>query len=198
MKNSEFYLFIGINDIPWDRMVHWYGRASNFPELLKNLLSEDLAIQQSSINEIKNKIEHQDGIIMVTPFTLIFLFRTITIDKTKIDKIANDILDTILVCLEATKFQLKFYSNPPIEGEIKTIAELLSEKYLWKEFESEEHDEINWEEYDYSEEHYYWLDYTIDIARFFTPVIDPFCTNKFYLEKARKIRIIVNPPINYI
>ena len=198
MKNSEFYLFIGINDIPWDRMVHWYGRASNFPELFKNLLSENLAIQQASINEIKNKIEHQDGIIMVSPFTLIFLFRTLTINKTKIEKIINDILDTILICLKAAKFQLEFYSKLPIGNNIKSIEELLSEKYLWKEFESAEQDEINWEEYNYRGEYYYWLDYTIDIVRFFTPVIDPFCINKFYVEKAREVRFIANSPINYI
>jgi len=198
LKNSEFYLLVGINDIPWDRTVHWYGRASNFPGLLKNLISEDLTIQQSSINKIKNNIEHQDGIIMATPFTLIFLYRILSVDKTKIDGILNDILDTILVCLEAAKFQLDLYSENPIDNNITSIKELLSEKYLWKKFESEEQDEINWKEYDYSEEHYYWLEYTINIANFFTPVIDPFCIDKFYVEKARKIGMIANQPKRYI
>ena len=196
MNNREFYLFVGVNDVPWDRIQHWYGRASNFPTLFKQLLSKDEVVQKEAIDEIKNKIEHQDGVIMATPFTLLFLFRVLTIDKKKIEKILNDILDTILVSLQAAKFQMDNYES--ISNKMITIYELLSEKHLLPAFESEEQDEIIWEEYDYSEEWYYWSYYTIHIAQSFISIIDPLCMNKFYIEKARKIRMLADPPKNYL
>lgn len=168
MTDKEFYFSVGINDIPWDRIVHWYGRSTDFPAYFYDILSNQPERQKVAIEKIGINIEHQDGIMMATPFTLIFLFRLLSFDN--INK--KQILDKILNVAKATKFQFQLYETrdtTPIT--IGSINDLLSEKYIWKKFESEEQDEINWEEFDYSDEHYYWLKYTFDIIRTFSSVI---------------------------
>lgn len=165
--DKEFYLSVGLNDIPWDRLVHWYGRSTDFPAYFYDILSDQSERQKEAINKIGINIEHQDGIMMATPFTLIFLFRLLSFDNTN----KKQILDKILTVAKATKFQFELYENQEIPATIHSIQELLGEKYIWATFESELQDEINWEEYNYSDEHYYWLKYTFDIIRTFLPVL---------------------------
>lgn len=167
MTDREFYFSVGINDIPWDRIVHWYGRATDFPAYFYDILSDQPERQKVAIEKIGINIEHQDGIMMATPFTLIFLFRLLSFEN--INK--KQILEKILTVAKATKFQFQLYETQDIPITIGSISELLSEKYIWEKFESEEQDEINWEEFDYSAEHYYWLKYTFEIIRTFSSVM---------------------------
>ena len=95
------------------------------------------------------------------------MFRLLSFDKTN----KKQILDKILTIAKATEFQFEFYENRERPTTIGNIQELLSEKYIWATFESELQDEINWEEYDYSDEHYYWLKYTFDIIRTFSSIL---------------------------
>ena len=180
--NKEFYLSVGLNDIPWDRLVHWYGRSTDFPAYFYDILSDQPERQKAAIDKIGINIEHQDGIMMATPFTLIFLFRLLSFNNT--NKI--QILEKILIVAKATKFQFELYENQEIPTTIDNIQELLSEKYIWATFESELQDEINWEEYDYGNEHYYWLKYTFDIIKSFSLVLTRF-TDKTEIELANKI-----------
>lgn len=196
-KNEAFYFSVGVNEIPWDRIVHWYGRATDFPLLFNDLLSDDSKKQKEALNKIKTNIEHQDGVIMATPFTLIFLFRLLSFSNA--DKIA--ILEVILVVFRATKFQLEFYEDKEIdnliEGQIENIEELLSDQYLWPVFENKDQDEILWEEYDYSDEHYSWLMFIFDIGKAYSDVIKALVPNKFYTRNASEIYYIIHPPKKY-
>ena len=180
--NKQFYLSVGLNDIPWDRLVHWYGRSTDFPAYFYDLLSDQPERQKASIDKIGINIEHQDGIIMATPFTLIFLFRLLSFENTN----KKQILEKVLTVAKATKFQFELYENQEIPTVIDNIQELLSEKYIWATFESELQDEINWEEYDYSNEHYYWLKYTFDIIKTFSFILTRF-TDKTEIDIANQI-----------
>jgi hypothetical protein len=185
--NKEFYLSVGLNDIPWDRLVHWYGRSTDFPTYFYDILSDDPERQKAAIDKIGINIEHQDGIIMATPFALIFLFRLLSFDTTN----KNQILDKILTVAKATKFQFEFYENKVTPTTIDNIQELLSEKYIWPIFESEDQDEINWEEYDYGDEQYSWLKYTFDIIRAFSFILTKF-TDKTEVDIASEILATVD------
>ena len=162
--NQEFYFSVGISDIPWDRIINWYGRSSDFPYYFYDILSDDPERQKIGVNKIGITIEHQDGIIMATPFALIFLFRLFLFDKVN----KKSILEKILIVTKATKFQFSFYRDKEIPTDIPYIYQLLEEKYIWPSFIDENQDDIYWEEYDYSAEHYFWLKYTIDIIRTFS------------------------------
>jgi len=89
--DKEFYFSVGLNDIPWDRLVHWYGRATDFPTYFSDILSGEPERQTTAINKIGINIEHQDGIMMATPFTLIFLFRLLSFDNTNKKQILRDL-----------------------------------------------------------------------------------------------------------
>lgn len=65
---------MNIEDIPWDRIVHWYVRATDYPKYFELIKNGSLEEQEKSLNEIQMTIEHQDGIIFVTPVALPFLF----------------------------------------------------------------------------------------------------------------------------
>ncbi len=165
--NREFYFSVGINDIPWDRLVHWYGRATDFPAYFYDLLSGEPTRQKAAIDQIGINIEHQDGIMMATPFTLLFLFRLLSFDKTN----KEQILSKILTVAKAAQFQLQLYEKRETPTTINSIRELLTGKYIWPEFESEHQDEINGEVYNYDDVHYYWLKYTFDIIETFSFIL---------------------------
>ena len=182
LTNQEFYFSVGLNDIPWDRLVNWYGRSTDFPNYFYDLLSDETERQKKAIDKIGSNIEHQDGIIMMTPFALIFLFRLLSFEKTN----KNQILEKILTVAEATKFQLGLFEKKEIPTEINNIQELLNEKYIWPTFESELQDDIYWEEYGYGKEHYYWLQYSFDIIKTFSFILKKF-TDKTQVDIATQI-----------
>ncbi len=197
-NNKEFCLFAGINDIPWHRIVHVYGRATNYPKLFIALISKNKDNRNKAITELRKNIEHQSNIMLATPFTLIFLLRILAMEKKRLDADLNPILDVILISLEAVRFQLDFFKENTIEKDIKSLNELLSEQYLWKEYENEEQEEINWEEYNMDEDFYYSLFLnTIDVVKINISTIDALITNNCYREKARKIIAIIDSTSNY-
>lgn len=182
MTDKEFYFSAGLHDIPWGRLVHWYGRATDFPACFYDLLSDDPVKQKTAIGNIAMNIEHQDGIMMATPFTLIFLFRLLAFEST--NKI--QILNTVLTVIKAAKFQTGYYENEVVENKITHIQELLDEKYIWPEFESEDQDEICWEEFEYRDEHYFWLKYIFDITEAYSFTLTGF-TEEAEMNTAGKI-----------
>jgi len=158
-SNRHYYFSVGIDDIPWDRVVHWYGRATNFPAYFRDAVAGHLMAQKAAILNIGGNIEHQDGIIMATPFSLLFLFRLLGFRHEH----RRLITEQILAVAKATRFQLEGFRNrekPQAPGDIR---ELLSEAQLWPPFVSEEQDEMNWEEYNFGPAYYSWLYYTADI-----------------------------------
>jgi hypothetical protein len=190
MKSDKLYfLNVGVNDIPWERIIHWYGRATNFPKLFEDILSDDKIKQQNAFNEIKKNIEHQDGIMMATPFTLIFLLRLLSFNNTNKDSL----LKIVLTVMKASEFQLQFYKEININLPLYSSQDLLSEKYLWPPFESEEQDEINWEEYEITNEQYYsWVLFTFDVIESFSGLLEKMASNNFDNMTVNEILLIIN------
>ncbi len=81
LNNIDFYLSIGINDIPWGRIVGCYSRATNFPTLISKLTSNNHSERKNALNEISLNIEHQSTLYVVTPLTLLFLFKFYILGK---------------------------------------------------------------------------------------------------------------------
>ncbi|MBC7862751.1 MAG: hypothetical protein IAF38_07225 [Bacteroidia bacterium] len=181
--DKEFYFSVGLEDLPWNRLVHWYGRSTDFPDYFYELLADSHVRQKIAIREIGSNIVHEtDGIIMATPFTLLFLLRFLSFDKTN----KTDVLYQILDVAKAAKFQFDFFLGEPADIKIECVQELLTEKHLWPKFESEELDKINWEKYSYNDVHYYWLKYTFEIIKTFSFILKEF-KNEPEMEVATKI-----------
>ncbi len=170
---------LNINDIPWSRIVHWIGRATNYPkylELLKNGSSEE---QEKSLKEIQMTIEHQDGIIFATPVALPFLLELL--EENNQNK--HGILQIIKSIILAVNFQYEYFE---IDNSLEKISlkELISEKYLWEPFESEDRDEELWEEYPYEPQH--WLVLTAEILLENQVVIEKIETDKIKTQELMK------------
>lgn len=157
-----------IKDIPWDRIVHFYGRASAYPIHLNALKNGTNEQRNLALNEIQRTIVHQDSITHVTPIALFFIFQLIKADKTN----KGYLLALILAILKATNFQ-----NEGAEANNKqqntTVNDLLNESFLWPPFVSDYEDEILWE------------DYNFEPSYILEPTIQLFAQNKQLLQNIK-------------
>ena len=152
MNNSH----LTIEEIPWSRIVHWYGRATEYPQYFKAIRNGTKEQQKEAIYKIKTTIEHQDGIIYVTPIALPFIFDLLTEEKT--DKIG--LLEIIEVVIRAVNFEYEYFEIDKAMKKL-SVKQLLDEEHLWPEFKSKDEDDFLWEEY--TCEPQYWLELTAGI-----------------------------------
>lgn len=147
---------LNIQEIPWSRIVHWYGRATDYPKYFDFIHTGNAEQQQEAIAKIKTTIEHQDGIIYVTPIALPFIYDLLS--KKSTDK--KGLLEIIDAVLSAVIFQYEYFE---IDHTLKklTAKELIRDEFLWAEFIDENEDDFLWEEYSYEPQ--YWLELTTDI-----------------------------------
>lgn len=64
-----------MGDVPWDRLCHTYGWASDVPELLAQVGGGDEAAAERALMRLDNKICHQGGSSVAAPFCVPFLLR---------------------------------------------------------------------------------------------------------------------------
>jgi len=122
-------------ETPWDRIVHFYGRASDFPEQVRLILSGEAGL--SVYDEISRNIEHQDGVCQASPFMTEALIELLREDGTH----HAAVLAILKRVYDAVRFQLTAFPAPD-------EPELGLEDELWPPFISEEEDEMLWEEWD--------------------------------------------------
>lgn len=139
--------------IPWARIVHFYGRATAFPEILGRLASGSAS---ASHLDALSVIECQDGIIQATPFTALFLA-----DFIRSGSASPQLRGLCGTVLGSARFQLSQYDTtpPPIP-----LEDLLSKDRLWPEFQSDEDDEIYWGDWrPNDEDRFAWAAHTAHI-----------------------------------
>jgi hypothetical protein len=136
----------GIDDVPWHRLVHFYGRASDVPPAIRALGGPG---REGAIRHLRGCLEHQDGVIQATPFAVRFILRMREQDPDGVDAIIRPIA-------AAAEFTLRNARGPLPEANWETS---LAEDHLWPEFTSERDDEIRWEEWETSPEE--WLAWPI-------------------------------------
>ena len=166
--DHAYYFSVGINDIPWSRLLHWYGRATDFPSLFNDILSGDPVKGLAAIETIAVNVERErEGIIMATPFAMIFLFRLLSFDPVN----KEDILKQIYVIVDTTRNQWRQYEGERVQEEVKHPGEMLTDAFLFPAFISEEVDETLWDQYIIGNEHYYWLKFILEMVRCFSSVL---------------------------
>lgn len=65
----------GLEDIPWAKLRHAFGSASDVPSLLRSLESPDAQTRDNALTELCNNIWHQGTVYEATPHALPFLIR---------------------------------------------------------------------------------------------------------------------------
>lgn len=63
----------GLEDIPWGKLQHAFGAASDVPTLLQSLDSRDAKTRREALTQLWNNIWHQGTVYEATPFALPFL-----------------------------------------------------------------------------------------------------------------------------
>jgi hypothetical protein len=125
----------GMGDVPWHRLVHCYGRASDVPPAIRALGGPG---RVEAIRHLRGCLEHQDGVIQATPFAVRFILRMREKDPTGVQAIIDPIA-------AAAEFMVKNAAEPLPEVSWEAT---LAEDRLWPEFTNERDDEIRWEEWD--------------------------------------------------
>jgi hypothetical protein len=144
--NDERDPLAGIDDVPWHRLVHFYGRASDIPPAIRALGGPG---REEAIRHLRGCLEHQDGVMQATPFAVRFILQMRKKDPDGVQAIIAPIA-------AAAEFTLKNARSPLRDVSWETS---LAEDRLWPEFTSERDDEIHWEEWETAPEE--WLDWPI-------------------------------------
>jgi hypothetical protein len=124
----------GLDEVPWHRIVHFDGRASDIPPAIRALGGPGRA---EAIRHLCRRLEHQDGVIQATPFAVRFILRT----REKDPEGVREIIERIE---PAARFTLANFRDPLPDVDWDS---LLGEECLWPEFTSELDDEIRREEW---------------------------------------------------
>lgn len=125
----------GLDDVPWDRIVHFYGRASDIPPAIRALGGPG---REDAIRHLRRCLEHQDGVIQATPFAVRFVLRMRDADPEGVRQIIEPIA-------EAARFSLSRFAGPLPDVDWDS---LLSDDLLWPEFTDERDEEILREEWE--------------------------------------------------
>jgi len=136
-----------IGSVPWDRIVHWYGRASDIPESLRSLESSDPRAREAARKRLERCLEHQDGLSQATPFATLLILAALH-DRHLSDQSA--LLNVLCRIAEVASSQLGSRNA----ASSLSLDDLLSPERVWPAFESEETDEALWEEWDVSQEEF--------------------------------------------
>jgi hypothetical protein len=161
-QNSDFINQIKIEDIPWSRLTTPFGRADEFPELLRKMQAGD----SKAFDDLANLIEHQSTLYHSTPFAFIFICRILK-EGVSDCEFKRDILGFLSGVAEETKDMLEdIIEDEPIEF----LSDMLAEKYLGCEIYDEED---GWECYDGEggeEFHAGFYHHTIEVLKHFEDV----------------------------
>ena len=144
--NDERDPLAGIDRVPWHRLVHFYGPASDVPAAIRALGSPG---RKEAIRHLRGCLEHQDGVTQATPFAVRFILRMRDKDPDGVRAIIEPIAAAAEFTLKNARGRL-----PDVSWETTLAADR-----LWPEFTSERDEEIQWEEWDPSPEE--WLAWPI-------------------------------------
>ncbi len=77
----------GLNDVPWAHIQTAFGTAEEVPQLLTDLLSGDVQVQQAAMETLSEKVNHQGSVYEVSAYVVPF-FVQILVSKVRMDRVA--------------------------------------------------------------------------------------------------------------
>ncbi len=143
MNDAQFINSLEINNIPWHRLLTVYGRATEFPNYVYKLYSHNKKEREKALKDIDLMLIHQESVMPVVPFALIFLYKTL--EKN------NEVLPIIKGIKSSVEYQfyLAKYTGNGLTTSPLPIPALLLDENLLPEFISEEIDETLIANYDF-------------------------------------------------
>ncbi|WP_121966790.1 GNAT family N-acetyltransferase [Myroides sp. N17-2] len=161
---------IDFNTIPWESLVHYNGRADDLPPLLDQAIGSDIRNSRYALFSIANNIEHQGGVITVTPIVLIRLFQLFAETPHNQDML----LRIILKVAKAIGSQWDRFRDSDEFANICSIQDSYSDKspFLWPEFEDREQDALTWASMDMQKVFDHAWFYTKEVLCAYQPAVE--------------------------
>lgn len=137
--------------IPWNRMVHFFGRSSEYPSLFTTLLNGNPSERKAAIESLSSSSIHQETISQVTPFVVSTLVQIIE----KQQLIDTNIVNYLYEIVRIVNNYKDFYD---ITWNVdSSLEQMMKEENLWPIYRSEEEDEIYWETWGVDADMEYWI-----------------------------------------
>jgi HEAT repeat protein len=70
-------MLAGLDKVPWRRLIHAYGRATDIPAILRALMDPEESVRQEAQFELISRIHHQGSIYEATTAVIPFLFELV-------------------------------------------------------------------------------------------------------------------------
>ena len=136
------------DELPWARLTHFYGRATEIPTLLDALRTD---ASDTTAARLAHVLEHQDGVTQATPFAVYYLCGAL---RNGLVSNTAALMHTLGVIHRAAQFMQSSPARPEVT---LSLVDLIAESRLWPAYVSDEDDEVLWEEWaPDSAEYYGW------------------------------------------
>lgn len=166
---------IDFNSIQWDRLVHWNGRTDDLPVFIEQLQELNPATSRMALFNLANNVEHQGGVVLVTPAVLIKLFQVLKTGYHNQDLM----LRVIMKIAKAVGFQWEtFRDGNEFENVPDFFGTLQADSpFLWPEFVDADTDKLYWTTTDMGNMFDLSWYYTKEVLCAYQPVLEQVVAN---------------------
>jgi hypothetical protein len=135
----------GPDDVPWDRVVHFYGRAGEVPKWIAMLDTDDHAGAERRLGD---SLEHQGGVMQATPLAVRQILLALGSGRVRDAAAVGRLLERIRA---AARDQIETLQGS-IPGAVRADWSLFRRERWWPPFESELVDDGLWESWGATDE----------------------------------------------
>lgn len=138
----------GLDEITWERIVHFHGRATDIPAAIRNLASPHTETRRAAVSHLTHCLEHQDGVYQATAYAVPYIIQMLRSANVR-EKSA--IISMLQRFLNSARFTLEHHTRLPSDALSRYRSPAA---HLWPVFRSELDDEMQWEEWEPSVDEY--------------------------------------------
>lgn len=131
-----------LSEIPFDRLMHFQGRATDIPSIISVIEHGEPHASRMALVTLANSIEQKGALIMLSPLLGSYLFYKLQQNGTNADLIVR----IILKLAKAVGLQWEtFIGTTQFEGKQFSMSLYNDQSdYLWPEFVDKQTDELSW------------------------------------------------------
>ena len=137
--------------VSWGQLVHFFGRGDELPPLMSALWFGEAAQRRQSARQLASYLEHQDSVMMATPFAVRALLARLDESRAQGKGFPAELAMVLLPVAAAVTDHLQSATYTPSQ---LTLDDLQAPELLWPPFVDEDADEALWEAWDASPELY--------------------------------------------
>ena len=143
-----------IEDVPWNRIADFYGRASDIGAAINELNSDH---HEQAEKKLRERLEHQDGVVQATPIAVHFIIHMLASGNLR-DREA--VISMLRLFQSSADYYLSLCESPVDASDWECV---LGVAYLLPIYSDDRTEAILWEEWDPGAEMDAWSKLTYDL-----------------------------------